>query len=130
MDALANTNPPPQQFQVTGTYMIIYLIWFMWFANQALILIILLNFLIAVVSQSYENVMNSAMQFKYIQRCELIREAAIINQQFGIYNEFHVFILQADTSAGGSGDWAGFVQTLKTFIKGETSKIIKANLRT
>lgn len=93
-----------------------------------MILIVLLNFLIAVVSQSYENVMNSATQFKYKQRCEMIREAAIINQTFGFYKKYHVFVLQCNVfDEDSGGDWAGFVQTLKTFIKGETSKINAKN---
>jgi hypothetical protein len=36
----------------------IYLIWVVWFFNQLIMLIILMNFLIAVITQSYENVMN------------------------------------------------------------------------
>jgi len=36
----------------------IYLIWIVWFYNQLIMLIILMNFLIAVITQSYENVMN------------------------------------------------------------------------
>lgn len=35
----------------------IFLIWFFWFANQFFVLIILLNFLIAIISQKYEQVM-------------------------------------------------------------------------
>ena len=35
----------------------IYVIWFLWLVNQFFLLIILLNFLIAVISQSYECVM-------------------------------------------------------------------------
>ena len=33
-----------------GSYVAIYLIWFLWFMNQFFLLIILLNFLIAVIS--------------------------------------------------------------------------------
>ena len=36
-----------------------YLIFFVWTLNQFIVVVILLNFLIAVISQSYENVMNS-----------------------------------------------------------------------
>ena len=38
------------------SWMMIYAIWFMWLLNQYLVLIILLNFLIAVISTSYETV--------------------------------------------------------------------------
>jgi len=70
---------------ITGqTYWIsqlsIYLIWLVWFTNQFLILIILLNFLISVISKSYSDVMDSALMFKYVQMCELNREFAILNE--------------------------------------------------
>lgn len=141
-NSIGNINPPTYQFwmntlknadiepfQKTGALTVIYIIWLMWFANQALILIVLLNFLIAVVSQSYENVMNSATQFKYAQRCELIREAAVINKTFPISDvvDYHVFVLRCNVNEEEGGDWAGFVQTIKTFIRGETSKILQKN---
>ena len=99
----------------------------MWFINQALILIVLLNFLIAVISQSYENVMNSSVPFKYQQRCELIREAAVIYEAFGMSSTYSIVVLQANISKEGQSgdDWAGFVQTLKFFIRGQSTKIIK-----
>jgi len=87
------SNDAAQDFQNSGSLFIIYMIWAFWFLNQFLILIVLLNFLIAVISQSYENVMNSAQQFKYKQRCELIREAAIINETFGKFKDLDVFVL-------------------------------------
>jgi hypothetical protein len=43
----------------------ISLIWFVWVAHQFVILILLLNFLIAIVSQSYENVMQQTDFFIY-----------------------------------------------------------------
>jgi len=98
----------------------------MWFINQALILIVLLNFLIAVISQSYENVMNSSVHYKYQQRCELIREAAVFYETFRMSTTYSIIVLQANISKEGqSGDaWAGFVQTLKFFIRDQTTKII------
>lgn len=108
MDKLNNSKMEP--YQTTSSHLTIYIIWFMWFANQALILIILLNFLIAVISQSYENVMNSSVPFKYQQRCELIREAAVIYEAFGLSTTYSIVVLQANIGGeGGSGDWAGFV---------------------
>ena len=43
----------------------IAIIWFVWVAHQFVILILLLNFLIAIVSQSYENVMQQTDYFIY-----------------------------------------------------------------
>ena len=53
----------------------IYIIWFVWTLNQFVIVIILLNFLIAVISQSYENVMNSKSIKKYKDIAHLNKEA-------------------------------------------------------
>jgi len=147
-NSIGNINPPTyafwtdrlnskgnlklEDYQEHGTYLIIYIIWFMWLANQILILIVLLNFLIAVISQSYENVMNSSVQFKYKQRCELIRESAILNDTlssfYSTFSDYQIFVLQANTTndnAGKGDDWSGFVQTLKTFIKEENNKTHK-----
>lgn len=57
----------------------------LWFVNQFLVLIILLNFLIAVISQSYEKVKNSAIILEYQDRCELNREA---HQVFNEYERY------------------------------------------
>jgi len=135
-NSIGNINPPTYAFWLTqldakshlkiGAKLVIYFTWFIWFGNQMLILIILLNFLIAVVSQSYENVMNSAMRFKYQQRCSLMRDAAIIISGLGRLTSYTALILQADHSDnGGNGeDWAGFVQTLKSFIRTQNSSVI------
>ena len=40
-------------------YVIVYSIYFLWFFSQIVLLIILLNFVIALISQYYEDVMNS-----------------------------------------------------------------------
>lgn len=77
----------------SGSRLVIYIIWFVWLLNQLLILIVLLNFLIAVISQSYENVMNKSVQFKYLQRCELIREAAIVFNSLGRSETYSIFVL-------------------------------------
>jgi hypothetical protein len=42
----------------TENTLMISIIWMVWFLNQVFILIILLNFLIAIISQSYEQVMS------------------------------------------------------------------------
>jgi len=54
------------------------MIYVFWFLNQFLILIIVINFLIAVISQSYENVMDTATKIKYSQRCDLNSQVSII----------------------------------------------------
>ena len=48
----------------------ITLIWIVWVLHQFLVLVILLNFLIAIISQSYENVMTKLDVFKYQTRVD------------------------------------------------------------
>lgn len=58
-NSIGNINPPT--FRDSNPSPVrICCIYAMWFTTQFVVLIILLNFLIAVISQSYENVMNSA----------------------------------------------------------------------
>lgn len=39
----------------------IYMIWFVWFVNQMVVFIILVNYLIVYIGNSYQNVMDSAL---------------------------------------------------------------------
>lgn len=53
---------------------IILLIWVVWLMNQFMCLIVLLNFLIAVISQVYDNVIAEQKQIMYINRASLNKE--------------------------------------------------------
>ena len=76
----------------------IYLIYFVWFLNQYFIYILLLNFLIAVISQSYIDVMANANISKYKQRSELNRECLIRSKALGHDEKVSTLILSADTN--------------------------------
>jgi len=98
--------------------------------------VMLLNFLIAIISQSYEEVMSTALTSQYSQRCELNNESfAILNffsrfksnpkttlKRFQVNNS-GIFIvstsyLTAQYQVSG-GEWHGFVNTLKQFMHRE-----------
>lgn len=49
----------------------IYIIWFIWLFNIILMVIILLNFLIAVISQTYERVVSQQVRFSYSNKAEM-----------------------------------------------------------
>ena len=49
-------------------YSMLVLIWMFWFINSFIVLIILLNFLISIVSQSFESVMSQRNIYKYKER--------------------------------------------------------------
>ncbi len=71
----------------------ILLIWYFWAANQFLIVVVLLNFVIAIITNSYDQVMSNAQISKYIQMCELNREVRLIMKSLGILKKESIYIL-------------------------------------
>mgnify|MGYP006099326073 CR=1 FL=1 len=103
----------------------IYCIWFVWLINQYVVLIILLNFLIAIISQSYDNVMSKQIMSKYQNRSSINRELRLTMKAIGIKFKMNVLTMSATCSQGGNGDnsWDGFVKTIKKFVKRENYEI-------
>lgn len=97
----------------------IFSIWMAWLLNQFLVLIILLNFLIAIISQSYEEVMSRSMQFQYTYKCILNREIFLLIEN----PPYPMRVLQSDISKESTSEWTGFVSEIKKTLKGETSAI-------
>ena len=60
---------------------IIYIIWGLWVLNIIVGCVILLNFLIAIISQSYEQVMAQHILHKYKHRCDINRYCLIIRSR-------------------------------------------------
>ena len=85
----------------------ISLIWMLWLFHQMIILVVLLNFLIAIISQSYENVMSKSMIFKYRQRVQLNLECLLILDTFGVLKPFNCMTIVSEDSnfAEDSGEW-------------------------
>jgi hypothetical protein len=103
----------------------VYTIYIFWFANQFLISIVLINFLIAVISQSYENVMDTATMIKYSQRCDLNSQISIIYEHSGsLKKNFDCVILSSNTSHGGDKEWSGFCQSVKGYVKEQNAKVL------
>ena len=69
-----------KNYLVSNTY--VELIWFVFFMNSIIMLVVLLNFLIAIVSESYERVNAMSMQFNYILKAELNIETLLLKQGF------------------------------------------------
>jgi len=71
MNSVGNDSPPEYTFWIqylddkeANSFVpnvMIFLIWAIWFLNEFFCLIILLNFLIAIISQSYDSVMMTAV---------------------------------------------------------------------
>ena len=79
---------------------IIIIIWYVWAAHQVLIVLVLLNFMIAIIINSYDKV-NSNQQFsKYVHYCELNRQISLIKKTLGMLKKSEsIYILTARKDA-------------------------------
>ena len=58
----------------TEVFLIVVLSWTLWSIQSVFMIIILLNYLIAVISQAYERVVNQRKIYQYIHRAEVNQE--------------------------------------------------------
>lgn len=75
----------------------IYLIWSVWFLNQWLVLIILLNFIIAIISQSFEQVMSKSLINMFAQRTQMNQECQMVMRELNLQYKMDLIILTANT---------------------------------
>ena len=55
-----------------------FMIWGTWMANSLLLMMILLNFLIAILCASFEDVQNKAVQYEYKAKAEMNVDTMLI----------------------------------------------------
>ena len=74
-NGIGNISQPTIKFlkdkkiaEKTLAKVIVYMIQLFWFIAQNILLIVLLNFVIALISQYYEDVMNSKVMHQYIMK--------------------------------------------------------------
>ena len=91
----------------------ISLVWIVWFLNQLLVFIVLMNFLIAVILQSYDRSMSNYCIAKYALRCKLNLECHQVVKLFGKLQLMDCFYISAPSSKSINSEWHGFVKTLK-----------------
>lgn len=115
-NSIGNINPPSFKDQHPSTLRVCT-VYAMWFLTQFIVLIILLNFLIAVISQSYENVMNSSIILTYNNRCDFNKEMYQVGFNYSFNNNCVVLSVPDPEIAQESSEWVGFVQTMKIFVK-------------
>ena len=68
----------------------IYMVWILWFLNQFFNSIILFNFLIAIVSQSYDWVISNKLDYEYEHKSELNIEILRFMDFFKGKNSFDI----------------------------------------
>lgn len=105
--------------------------WVLFVFNEFFILIVLLNFLIAIIGQSYDEVMNAKEINTYISKCDLNSEIALIQDsirrhlgQMNSSKTCRTFYLVADTShVDDENDFQGFVRTIKMAMKRQNKQL-------
>ena len=105
----------------------ISVVWFAWLINQFIMLITLLNFLITIMGQTYDQVMEQSIIRKYADRASLNRECRLIYKFLGMLPDIDTnFICSVDNSediAGGDSHM-GFVKSIKDFVTTENAKVL------
>eukprot|EP00347_Sterkiella_histriomuscorum_P008062 403346519 len=106
--------------------------WLIWISAVLFLNIILLNFIIAVISESYEKVMQKMVAESYRIKCQLIKEREIIFNEED-WKDFKIFpnyiILRrpvADNDDAGS-EWQGFVKDIKKTLMKVSQSITADN---
>lgn len=102
-------------------------IWVFWFIHQYLVLIILLNFLIAIISESYENVMSEETQQKYMHRCELNLECLVILNKKRSLEHFNKMILATQKDEASGDEIKDFIDKRNKAVTNKLLSTLKNN---
>lgn len=104
----------------------IYVIWFVWFINQMVVFIILVNYLIVYIGNSYQNVMDSALKFKYSAICQNSKEYAILKQKFFGPQLVVPFVLVANVNEeSDDASFGGLVSQITDFARASSRALKK-----
>ena len=90
-----------------------------------------MNFIIAVVSESYESCMEKKVQLIYKAKLEMITECEDLMPEWLFTNKKNWFprfiIIRREQGSGGGGDnsdeWYGFVKQMQKHLQHETNKL-------
>ena len=122
-DALGDISAPNYKYWCNKdkcNYTAVYLIQVIFFIEMIYMVIVLLNFLIAIISQSYEKVMNFSIMYTYQNKVELNKEYTMLKSRLPWFKmeEINLLILFSPKNFEDTtmAEWLGFVQTLKGFI--------------
>lgn len=92
------------------------ILWIFWFFNEFLMLIIILNFLIAEVSQTYDRVKGAGNQFLYKKKCEVNQTAFTYRKElFKKDDKFAIIAFKCPkdaAAASGNDEFFGFTNTI------------------
>lgn len=96
----------------------IYLIYFTWFINQIFLQIILLNFMISVIGNSYQSVIDKEIIITYSSKAGMNREFLIIQKALGNDEKIGTLILSANTEDESlNSQWYKFTSQVKIILR-------------
>ena len=113
------------------------LVWFCWFMMVVFLFIILCNFMISYIGQSYEEVLEHQIENKYSQRCELNTEFYTLYDFLrgffkGDKKEMAIFLLTGDFegyldihSQEQENGYSGVVKKLKVAMLKQKEDILR-----
>jgi len=101
------------------------MIWLLWLVNQYVIIIFAFNFMVSVISQSYEESLNKSLIVRYTFRCERVMEASIFTKLVGAARTLQTFSLSTNNSSD-LDKWPGFVQSIKSYVRSENIVLRRA----
>eukprot|EP00347_Sterkiella_histriomuscorum_P018008 403347138 len=112
-------------FQIDNLYQLdetqIIFAWIVWISAVLFLNIVLLNFIIAVISESYEKVMQKMVAESFKIKAELIKERESYFSHADFQNEnyfpdYVIFRRPVEDQIDGNEEWQGFVKDIKKTI--------------
>ena len=123
-----------ESMPVSGTVQIV-LLWAIWYMNVFVMVIVLLNFLIAEVSATYEDVKSGGSAILYAKRAELNLVAQEIYALFGDRTSFRVIVYTCASEWAEDDPMRGVVEAVNDSItkamlknKHDVSHIVKTRV--
>ena len=98
--------------------------WLMWLLTTILITVILLNLLIAIMSDTYDKITESGENALYFETIQMIVENRFLNSRKSLFGNSRYLLLITDTdyAKSGSGDWQGRVMAIKNTVESITDE--------
>jgi ABC-type multidrug transport system fused ATPase/permease subunit len=94
------------------------IIWGLWLIDTVVILIILLNLVIAIMGDTYDNVTETQEAAKLQEFCQMMRENEFLIRRNRVFsNEKYIVIIKPESADENvSSSWEGKLQQLKKFV--------------
>jgi hypothetical protein len=105
----------------------VYIIWTVWFLNQFFCMIMLLNFLIAIISDEYATINTYSSHFLYTRRKELNFDCLTVYNYFNQLHDFNTLIVWSNPESDPVGN-RDVASVIKSFV-GQSTDAFYIDLR-